>query len=219
MKQYVIVDNNTDEVIGTFGSGVESYKPGNYTVGKKVTSSTDSGGLEFYYRATTRGNTGKIEPVWPIGVGETIKDGAIVWECHLYTPKTGTRLEFTSPDEFGTIGNLRHVNAGGIKFKHINGVLTPQTDPRPVVTVKLDSIEIDSGSALTGAFTTNESSFNGNQLIILKSPDGRRKLKINITNGKKKINKIFNVAGQYRFESNNKYLISGDVIFEVVEDF
>jgi hypothetical protein len=46
-------------------------------LGGTVYPSTPNG---FVYRANTNGTSGKVEPVWPLTVGDTIRDNNVVWE-------------------------------------------------------------------------------------------------------------------------------------------
>lgn len=49
-----------------------------YGLNARVQPSVPNG---YFYECTTAGNSGAGEPVWPIGVGNNVNDGTVVWTC------------------------------------------------------------------------------------------------------------------------------------------
>lgn len=89
----------------------------------------------FQYRATTAGRTSKSEPRWPVIVGQTVKDGSVVWTCEQpdgaslqrtlsSTTWTGTGLTIGTPADAstesvalisgGTLGQTYEVTIRGV---------------------------------------------------------------------------------------------------------
>ena len=72
--------------VRAYGKSVESYDAWEgateYSLEDYCVPTTDNG---LCYECTTAGTSDSsevpVEPTWPIGVGETVEDGTVVWTC------------------------------------------------------------------------------------------------------------------------------------------
>jgi len=218
MKQYAVVDIATNNVVGTFGSGViEHQTQENYSKGQKVVPQNEVCGLKYYYRAVKPGISGQTQPVWIKRTGEIIVDGSVHWECLEYIPRQGTYLACCNEAQYSKIATLRHPQNGDSSFKFTGGDIQGCPDLRPVITIDLESPQIDINVSFDLLFSSD--SELSNVILDFRTPHGTRKIRIDLVPGINTITKAFAVPGKYEFYGNSNYLLCGSLAFDVIEPF
>lgn len=97
-----------------------------YAVNDCVIPPTPNG---YIYRCVTAGTSSTLTPSFPVTLGQTCKDGNVVWICQLdyaYTPQIGTRAASTAY----TLGTLvRPATVNGYVYKCTTAGTTAATAP------------------------------------------------------------------------------------------
>lgn len=92
----------------TTPSSVWSVNPA-VTLNAYVIPSSASG---FFFKATTPGATGSVEPIWPTTVGASVSDGGVVWTCQSLA---SLAVKITLAGDLGT-AKFQYSSDGGASY-------------------------------------------------------------------------------------------------------